>query len=558
MKIQTKIILVIIFSCTIIFAAFHLAASNIILPSYQDIENNQTQKGVNQALTTLNYRLSQLQSRAIDYAAWDDTYDFVQSYNQEYADANLDTAFDNLNLNIIATIDNSDNLVYCKSYDVKYSSPVNSNQETINQLQSDQTIWNFQSVDDLKSGIILLDNRVTLIATAPVTTSQKDGPILGGMLFGNYLDNQEIRELSEIMGLNFTVSTISDFEDQADNVLIAESLKANPQVVLVKASSSDIISGYTLVNDIHDNPLLILQVNQNREAYRQGIFTRNVFVAAAFMLSVFFGVLMTFILKNQLITPLTNLTTYVKTTLSDINNKKPNLKLATDEVSVLAGAIKDSFNQKLDTMNEVSRMVAHDLRNPLTGIKGAAYSLKKNYSQQIGEKGTNLLKVIDDCVEYSNKIVSDLLDYSGEIKIDKIKTTPYSLVCEVLSTLVVHSNIKILNLTSNEELINVDPAKMKRVFSNIIKNAFDAMPNGGTLTVTSNKLQEGTEINFVDTGVGMPEEVAKKIGTPFFTTKAKGMGVGVSICRRILEAHHGRMQIKSTQDQGTKISVFLP
>jgi len=558
MKIQTKIIIVIIFSCIIIFGALHSAASYIILPSYQDIENDQAQKGVNQALTTLNYRLAQLQSRAIDYASWDDTYDFVQTQNHDYADANLDTAFDNLNLNIIATLDNLGNLIYCKSYDINYSAPLTSNQETINKLQFDQTLWNFQDVNEVKSGIMLLDNKITLLATAPVVTSQKEGPILGGMLFGNYLNNREIRELSEIMGLNFTVSTIDDFEGQADNAQIVESLKANPQVVLVKESSTEVISGYTLVDDIHNNTIFVLKVNQNREVYQHGIFTRNIFIAAAFMLSTFFGLSMTFILKKQLITPLTNLSKYVKTSFSETNNKKLNPKLSADEVSILTDAIKDSFNQKLDTMNEVSRMVAHDLRNPLTGIKGAAYALKKNYSQQIGDKGTDLLKVIDDCVEYSNKIVSDLLDYSGEIKLEKIKTTPYCLVRDVLAKLSIPDNVKVLNLTSNEDVINVDPPKMERVFSNLIKNSFDAMPNGGTLKVTSNKLKDGIEIDFVDNGVGMSEEIVKKIESPFFTTKAKGMGIGLSICNRILEAHHGRMEVKSTQGQGTKISVFLP
>jgi signal transduction histidine kinase len=84
------------------------------------------------------------------------------------------------------------------------------------------------------------------------------------------------------------------------------------------------------------------------------------------------------------------------------------------------------------------------------------------------------------------------------------------------------------------------------------------MPNSGTLTISSLKTQNEVEISFADTGIGMSEEVAKKIGEPFFTTKAKGMGVGFSICKRIIDAHKGRIEVSSSPGKGTKITVFLP
>jgi signal transduction histidine kinase len=84
------------------------------------------------------------------------------------------------------------------------------------------------------------------------------------------------------------------------------------------------------------------------------------------------------------------------------------------------------------------------------------------------------------------------------------------------------------------------------------------MPNGGTLAISSTKLQNEVQIDFADTGVGMSEEVAKKIGEPFFTTKAKGMGVGFSICKRIIAAHKGRIEVSSVAGKGTKIMLFIP
>ena len=132
------------------------------------------------------------------------------------------------------------------------------------------------------------------------------------------------------------------------------------------------------------------------------------------------------------------------------------------------------------------------------------------------------------------------------------------MIQNALTTISVPKNIKIFDHTNDDFKIHVDVAKMTRVFSNLTKNAVDAMPNGGTLVISSLKLQNEVEIDFVDNGVGMSEEVAKKIGEPFFTTKAKGMGVGFSICKRIVEAHKGRIEVASTPGKGTKIMVFLP
>ncbi|XHH08968.1 MAG: CHASE4 domain-containing protein [Candidatus Bathyarchaeia archaeon] len=557
MKIKSKIIIAIFILCSIVFGALHLTATYLIMPSFEEIEKDQTLEGVYQAVATIKFRLATLQSMVTDYSAWDDTYSFVQTRNQEYANLNLDPAFENLNLNIIAVEDNMGNLLYYKKYDINYTAPIDISQEIDNKITSETALWTFRDIDDKKIGVMLLDGKITLIATSPIVTSQKEGPILGGMLFGNYLDGKEMMELSEITGLDFNFYTLQEFNQKVDGEQIAEALTRNPQEIIVKADSFEVSSGYTLVNCIHGNPLLILQVNQPRETYQHGLVTRDLFVTAALALSIAFGAAVLIILQKQIITPLTNLATSVKSTYSQNPNAKPSPKGDSDEVSVLAEVIKDSFNQKLETMNEVSRMVAHDLRNPLTGIKGAAYSLKRNYSQEIGEKGLGLLKVIDDCVDYSNKIVSDLWEYSSEIKLEKTKTSPYRLVIKALATIAVPSNINIINYASSDFGLNVDTGKIERVFSNLIKNAIDAMPNGGTLNITTQKLRHETVIIFKDNGVGMSEEIVEKLGNPFFTTKAKGMGVGFSICKRIVEAHQGKIEVESTPRVGTRISVFL-
>lgn len=558
MKIQTKAVIAIFLLCLSIFGALHVIASFIIQPSYKMIEQQESEKSINQALNMIHYRLFELEGKTIDYSAWDDTYFFVQDGNREYVDKNLDTVFENLDLNIVLIVDIDRNIVYCQSYDSNEKMIVAISQETQIFLKSDNTIWNFESNEETISGLILLDDKPVLVASAPILKSNNQGPIMGGMLFGKFLDAQESERLADIMGINFNLFYKNDLESQSNKAAtIVRDL--SEQQIITDETSDETISGYAVVNDIHNYPLFILQVTQDRTTYQQGVWSRNVFLITSFILTLACGVGLSIFLNKSIVKPMTNLATHVRSIFSKPDIYRADFpKLATDEISLLANVIQDSFNQRLDAMNEVSRMVAHDLRNPLTGIKGAAYSLKKNFGQQFGQKGEGLLKVIDDCVEYSDKIVKDLWEYSSEIKLDKIKTSPFKLVKSSLSTLVIPNNIKVINEANQELSLLVDTGKMERVFSNLIKNSIDAMPNGGTLKITSIALKEEIQIDFYDSGVGMSTETLRKLWMPFFTTKAKGMGVGLSICKRIIDCHKGRIDVQSSHGKGTCFSIFLP
>jgi len=127
-----------------------------------------------------------------------------------------------------------------------------------------------------------------------------------------------------------------------------------------------------------------------------------------------------------------------------------------------------------------------------------------------------------------------------------------------LSLVEIPKNIQMIDLTQNEPVMEVDVDKMKRLFVNIIKNAIDAMPNGGKITVQSSQVNGKMRISFSDTGSGMTKEALAKLWTPLFTTKAKGMGLGLAICKRIVEAHDGSVNAESTVGEGTTFTIIIP
>jgi len=213
--------------------------------------------------------------------------------------------------------------------------------------------------------------------------------------------------------------------------------------------------------------------------------------------------------------------------------------------------------ERLAAIGELATMVGHDLRNPLQGISGAAYVLRTKLRTTRDEQVRTMLEIIEKEVRYSDKIINDLLDYSREMRLGLTEISLSSIIEDALASVLVPETIS-LKLPEKEAKINVDPEKMKRVFVNIIKNAVDAMPGGGTLTIQSRESNDNMEIAFNDTGTGMPKEVMEKLGKPLQTTKAKGMGMGLAICYRIVQAHKGSVTAESIPDQGTTIKVTLP
>jgi signal transduction histidine kinase len=215
-------------------------------------------------------------------------------------------------------------------------------------------------------------------------------------------------------------------------------------------------------------------------------------------------------------------------------------------------------SERLSAIGELAGMVGHDLRNPLTGITNAAYYLEKKDLATLSEQSKEMLSIISKCVDHSNKIVNDLLDYSREIRLERKEILLETLFSETLAMVQIPKKVEVKKGFSDSTKLNVDADKFKRVFVNLIKNALDALPDGGTISLVSKEANDQVEIIFSDNGTGIPEDVLPKIFSPLFTTKAQGMGFGLAICKRIVEAHGGTIAVQTAKGNGTTFTVTLP
>ena len=221
--------------------------------------------------------------------------------------------------------------------------------------------------------------------------------------------------------------------------------------------------------------------------------------------------------------------------------------------------------QKLAAIGELSAGLAHDLRNPLGAIKNAIYYLKgKLLDGELVKENPRIpefLKIIDEEVGNSNKIITDLMDFARISTPTLLPADLGKLVQDCLSKLEVNEGIYINILEDYPEdpmQVQADGRQLHRVFQNLIQNAQDAMPDGGVITV-STKVNNGfAEVAVSDTGQGIKPENIGKIFDPLFTTKTKGTGLGLAVCQQIVARHGGMIGVKSRSGVGAVFKVRLP
>ncbi|MEM3423041.1 MAG: PAS domain S-box protein [Nitrososphaeria archaeon] len=220
--------------------------------------------------------------------------------------------------------------------------------------------------------------------------------------------------------------------------------------------------------------------------------------------------------------------------------------------------------ERLAAIGEVVSMIVHDLRSPLQVILYKTFLLKEKLKQlpiPSYEKDSfkETLDSINEQVEYMNKMVSDFKDYARNIKPEYLEIDLKKLIEEVLATFILPENVKVrVSIQEGFPKLLIDPMMMRRVLSNLISNAIDALPHGGNIFLDAKIENEQIVISVEDTGIGISEENLEKLFKPFFTTKDKGTGLGLAICKRFIELHGGHIFVDSKPGTGTKFTIKLP
>ena len=214
--------------------------------------------------------------------------------------------------------------------------------------------------------------------------------------------------------------------------------------------------------------------------------------------------------------------------------------------------------QKLAVAGQIAAGIAHEVRNPLTSVNGFLQLMKTQYPER-----TDYFDIIFSEIKRIDFVLSELLVLAKPQSVHFQEVQLHELLEQVITLLktnAVLSNIDLKQPFKRQDAgaILADANQMKQLFINLIKNAIEAMPEGGSIYISTEKVLNEWKITIQDEGKGMSEENIQKIYDPFFSTKKEGTGLGLTICATILKDHHGRMDVSSELGKGTAFHIYLP
>ncbi len=234
------------------------------------------------------------------------------------------------------------------------------------------------------------------------------------------------------------------------------------------------------------------------------------------------------------------------------NNMISTLKEKQDQVIAL---------EKMAVWREIARILAHEIKNPLTPIQLTVQQMKDKYPGDDTEY-RHLLEecseIVTDEIESLRTLVREFSDFARMPKLNLVPANLNELVQEV-SKLYAESDLS-LNLDSTIPEFNFDYEKMRRVLINLIENGIDSLKSKGTGKIQIKTLKQENEalLQVTDTGDGIPQDLQEKIFEPYFSTKKSGVGLGLAIVKRIIEEHGGRISLDSPEGEGTTFFIWLP
>ena len=223
--------------------------------------------------------------------------------------------------------------------------------------------------------------------------------------------------------------------------------------------------------------------------------------------------------------------------------------------------------EKLAVLGQLAGSVGHELRNPLGVINTSIYYLKL-VEPEASEKIKEHLAMIEQEVHTADKIISDLLDFARGVTAERESTSVAGLVKKALERFPAPASVDVkIDLPEDLPDVFVDPTQLVQVLGNLVVNAYQAMKAGGRLTISARRVvyaatevnqKEMLEIVMTDTGQGIKAENMQKLFEPLFTTKTRGIGLGLAVCKKLIEANDGRIEVISEVGKGSAFTLIMP
>ncbi len=307
LRLRTKTLLLIGLTGIGLILLLYALAQTIVLSGFRDLEQQTTRKEVDQILSGFQGEIATLNTTAADWAEWDDTYGFVHDGNAAYIESNTaDASFATLRLNLMLFYNASGELVFGREFDLKADEQSQVSEGILSQFSQDAYLRGLLQNEEALQGIIMLPEGPMLVAARPILTSAREGPPAGTLIFGRYLNEFEIKRISEQTFMGLSVMPYDAPALPPDFQLAREAFSPGKSI-FVKARDSRTVAGYALLDDIFGRNSLILRAEMPRDIYQRGQETVSLFVAALALSGLVYTLMMLLLLEKMVLARLARL-----------------------------------------------------------------------------------------------------------------------------------------------------------------------------------------------------------------------------------------------------------
>ncbi len=339
MSLRIKTLIIIGVTLVSLIILLYTVSRIIVLNSFAQLEERSVHQNVQRVLNAVSDELSNMDAVTIDWAQWDETYAFAQDANSQYMTVNLNnSSFANINMNVVVIFNASGQKVGSKALDLQTKQEVPFPKELDDQLSSQSLLLKHPDEESHSSGLILIPEGPLLVTSRPILTNDGKGPIRGTFIFGRYLNEAKVQQLSNSLRLPLTVYRIDDPKLPSD-FQTARPLLTQSESILIQPLNTDSMDGYTQLEDVSGKPALLLRTDMPRDIYKQGEISISYFVVSLLVAGLVFGGVILLLLERVVLAPVAALSKNVSaiTARGDIAARL--LVTGRDELAFLGSSI---------------------------------------------------------------------------------------------------------------------------------------------------------------------------------------------------------------------------
>jgi len=592
LKIHLKSALIIGAMAIILLSLLSFSTYSMILAGFSDIETKEALGNIALTQRIIGNDLGELETTASDWAWWDVTYSFMGDMSQSYIDSTLAAAsLQNIHVNIILFIDANGSLWYGKAVNLTTGAEIALPASIVENLSYFEPFTVFNGTAR-HSGVLVIGETPALFSSSAILTSNREGPSAGTLIMIRYFDEVAVARIASILNMPFEAVNFNSLILSQDFAEAKGYLSASD--TFVKTVGDDTITGFAALRDPYGDPALLFRIDMHRTFSAERGVTLFYFLLSTFGISIMAVLIALLLLRWAIILRISRLSSEVSQIASSKSFESRVAESGDDEIYALAHDIngmllalqnsqitlkeysehlEDLVNEKtrqlqeshrMAAIGETAAMVGHDLRNPLQAAVNTLYLAKETLgSMKLDEKDRSSLDEynarLSKYLAYMNRIVSDMQDFARPLTPDYAWVDLRRLLSDSLNTITVPKGVDVsMDVAESFPLVRVDPLLTQRLSTNLANNAVQAMPDGGSLRISADLSGGSLTLKFSDTGVGIPDENLNKLFHPLFTTKSKGSGLGLSICKKIAEAQGGTIAVESKVGTGTTFIVTIP